>query len=227
MPDTQSLILFGAAMVAGVVCFRLFMILGRRTGHEPTTRAPGGERSRDVSDSPRAAPAALDGPRPDMPSSSGLLDIQLADHKFDTPHFLTGARDAYGRIVKAFAAGDRAQLAPLLSSQVLDAFEGAIAARGASAPVDVPVFKTLHDARIVAASLEGRHAEITVAFRAEFTAPPEAAAPEGVAGQPTIQDVNDVWTFARDLDSADPNWRLVATTGELPASDHLASDHPQ
>jgi len=25
-----------------------------------------------------------------------------------------------------------------------------------------------------------------------------------------------VWTFSRDLDSADPNWTLVATSGELP-----------
>ena len=119
MPDSQSLILFVAAMVAGVVCFRLFMILGRRTGHEPTSRpqSPAGEHSRDPSEVQRAAPSALDAPRPDTPASSGLLDIQLADRSFDTPHFLTGARDAYARIVKACAAGDRAQLAPLLSPQ--------------------------------------------------------------------------------------------------------------
>jgi predicted lipid-binding transport protein (Tim44 family) len=59
---------------------------------------------------------------------------------------------------------------------------------------------SLHDARIVASSLHGRLAEITVAFSAEF------------AGG----TVNDVWTFERNLDSSDPNWLLVATSGDVP-----------
>jgi hypothetical protein len=28
--------------------------------------------------------------------------------------------------------------------------------------------------------------------------------------------INDVWTFERNLDSADPNWVLVATSGDAP-----------
>jgi len=203
MPDSQSLILFAAAMVAGIVCFRLFLVLGRRTGHEPTARPPekAPESAPEKTAEAQRAPAALEAPRSETPSSNGLIEIQLADRNFDTPHFLSGAREAYVRIVKAFAAGDRAALAPLLSPQVLDAFEGAIAARGQSAPA---AFNALNDARIAGASLAARHAEITVAFRAEFAG---ASGPEEVA---------DVWTFARDLDSTDPNWTLVATSGELP-----------
>jgi predicted lipid-binding transport protein (Tim44 family) len=193
MPDSQSLILFGAAMVAGIVCFRLFMVLGRRTGHEPQ---PGPDRS----EAQRTAAVALEGPRADVPSSSGLIEIQLADRNFDTPHFLSGAREAYGRIVRAFAAGDRAALATLVSPAVAEAFDAAITARGDQPPANLA---GLQDARIVGASLDGRHAEITVSFRAEF------------AGDPP-QDVTDVWTFARELDSTDPNWTLVATSGELP-----------
>jgi predicted lipid-binding transport protein (Tim44 family) len=26
-----------------------------------------------------------------------------------------------------------------------------------------------------------------------------------------VTDITDVWTFARDLSSRDPNWKLVAT----------------
>lgn len=193
MPDTQSLILFAAAMVAGIVCFRLFMILGRRAGHEPQ---PGPDRA----EARRNAATALEAPRVDVPSSSGLVEIQLADRNFDTAHFVSGAREAYGRIVRAFAAGDRAALAPLVSPAVAEAFDAAITARG-----DAPAANLagLRDARIVGASLEGRHAEITLSFRAEF------------AGEPP-QEVTDVWTFARELDSADPNWTLVATSGDLP-----------
>lgn len=187
MPDSQTLGLLVAAMVAGIICFRLYAILGRRTGHEPP---PPQAR-------PAPAPATLpQTPQDVAPSSSGLLDIQLADRDFDTPKFLAGAREAYARIVKAFAQGDRAALRPLLSPDVFAAFDAGITGRSGPAPA----FATIQDARIVGSSLHGRQAEITVAFTAEF------------AGG----NVSDVWTFERNLDSADPNWVLVATSGELP-----------
>ena len=58
----------------------------------------------------------------------------------------------------------------------------------------------MNDARIVGAQLEGRQAEVTVAFAADFSG----------------QAVSDVWSFARNLDATDPNWTLVATSGDLP-----------
>ena len=58
----------------------------------------------------------------------------------------------------------------------------------------------VNDARIVNSALHGRSAEITVAFTAEFS----------------TGTVIDVWTFERNLDSADPNWLLVATSTDLP-----------
>jgi predicted lipid-binding transport protein (Tim44 family) len=186
MPDSQTLGLLAAAMFAGVICFRLYTVLGRRTGREPP---------------PQAVPApqgatALQPPPPPAPSSNGLLDIQLADRGFDTPKFLAGARQAYGQIVTAFAGGDRATLRPLLAPDVFAAFDAGITARTAPASP----FVKLHDARIVSAALHGRTAEITVAFAAGFAS----------------GDITDVWTFERILDSADPNWILVATSAELP-----------
>jgi predicted lipid-binding transport protein (Tim44 family) len=33
-----------------------------------------------------------------------------------------------------------------------------------------------------------------------------------IEGDPTeVQTIRDVWTFARDVNSRDPNWKLVAT----------------
>ena len=80
MPDSQTLVLFVAAMVAGVVCFRLYSVLGRRTGHEPPPQA-----------APAQAPNALQPPVQPVQSSNGILEIQLADNSFDTPKFLAGA----------------------------------------------------------------------------------------------------------------------------------------
>src|SRR5262249_23547264 len=152
----QTLGLLGAAMVAGIICFRLFTILGRRTGHEPPPPQA----------VPQARPEPLKAPPPQevAPSSNGLLDIQLADRDFDTPKFLAGAREAYARLVTAFAKGDRAELKPLLSPEVFTAFDAGITARNEPPAA----FVKLHDARIVGSSLQGRQAEITVAFSAEF-----------------------------------------------------------
>lgn len=188
MPDSQTLGLLVAAMVAGIVCFRLYTVLGRRTGHEPPPP--------QALPQARPAPAANMPPQDVAPASTGLLDIQLMDRDFDTPKFLAGAREAYGRIVTAFAQGDRDALRPLLSPDVFAAFDAGIAARSAPAPALVK----LHDARIAGSSLHGRLAEITVAFTAEFAS----------------GNVTDVWTFERNLDSTDPNWVLVATSGDAP-----------
>lgn len=182
MPDTQTLSLVVVAMIAGAVCFRLYWVLGRRTGHEPQPARP-------------APPPVLAADQPALPAN-GMLDIQAADRDFDTAKFLDGARLAYAQIVTAFARGDVEALRPLLSPDVFAAFDGAIAAR--SEPPAALV--KLNDARIVASALHGRTAEITLAFSAEFASGP----------------VTDVWSFTRDLDSADPNWTLVATSGELP-----------
>lgn len=191
MPDSQTIGLLVAAMVAGIIGFRLYTVLGRRTGHEPPPQ-----------NLPQPRPATLPQPAPEAApaSSSGLLDIQLADRDFDTPRFLAGAREAYARIVNAFAAGDRDALKPLLSPEVYAAFDAGITGRDQPAAA----FVKLHEARIVGSALHGREAEVTVAFTAEFA----------------TGNVTDVWTFERNLDSSDPNWLLVATSGELPDAAH-------
>src|SRR6185312_3698828 len=125
MPDAQLIAILIAAMVAGVILFRLYSILGRRTGHEPQpqdrlTPAPS-----------KANLRSLPAERPIEPQARSLFDIQLADPSFETGHFLKGARGAYEIIQKAFAAGDRASLKPLLSEEVYKAFDTEIAGRAA------------------------------------------------------------------------------------------------
>ena len=190
MLDSQTLVLFVAAMVAGGVCFRLYSVLGRRTGHEPPPQA-----------APAQAPNALQPPAQPVQTSNGILEIQLADNSFDTPKFLAGAREAYDLIVNAFVAGDRDTLHPLLSPDVFAAFDAGITARSAPPPALVK----LSDACISGSALHGRDAEITVTFTAEFASAKE-----------DNNVVIDVWSFERNLDSTDPNWVLVATSGDVP-----------
>jgi predicted lipid-binding transport protein (Tim44 family) len=202
MADAQLIEILIAAMVAGVVLFRLYTILGRRTGHEPQPRE---ERTNASAASALRPPPAE---RPAEPQARSLFDIQLADPSFETGHFLSGAKTAYELILKAFAAGDRASLKPLLSDEVYKAFDTDITARAGSPPPET--LAGLTDARIVEATLVGQTAEITVSFRAQFA----HGAPS--AGDYVQRDVTDVWTFARQIGSASPTWTLVATSGALP-----------
>lgn len=192
MPDSQTLGLVIAGTVAAVICFRLYSILGRRTGHEPPPQPVPAPRPTASLPQPQTAKEIA-------PSSNGLLDLQLADRNFDVAKFLAGAREAYNRIVTAFVKGDREELRPLLSPEVFAAFDAGIKAR---VEPPAPLVK-LHDARVTGSALQGHQAEITVAFNAEFT----------------TGTVVDVWTFERNLNSSDPNWTLVATSGDLPEND--------
>lgn len=211
--------------VAGFVLFRLYTVLGRRTGHERppqenyrlshTPEAPAQPAEDNlVAMPPRAE--IIDG-RPADPVARGLADIKLADKAFETEHFLSGARQAYEMIVTAFAGGERATLKPLLSDEVYKAFEGAIASREAAKQHTQFTFVGFKDAKIVQAALKARTAEITVAFGAQFISATSNEAGAVVEGDArTVRDVTDVWTFSRDTRARDPNWTLVATSGDLP-----------
>lgn len=196
MPDSQSLGLLIAATLAGIICFRLYWVLGRRTGHEPP---PQPQAKPSPLSAPPPQPVAVEAPQTQDAtpvSANGLLDIQLADRNFDTAKFLGGAREAYKMILDAFTRGDGEALRPLLAPEVMDAFAEAIKTR--TAPPD-PLLRLIN-ARIVDARLDGRQAEITVAFNAEFS--------HGA--------ITDVWTFARSVDASDPNWHLITTAGDMP-----------
>ena len=62
------------------------------------------------------------------------------------------------------------------------------------------------------AELRGRTAQITVRFVSKLvsaTRDRSGAVIDGNAEK--VTDVTDSWTFARDVSSRDPNWKLVAT----------------
>jgi predicted lipid-binding transport protein (Tim44 family) len=198
MPDSQLIGILIAAMVAGVLLFRLYTVLGRRTGHEPQNDAARGKPAPSPLRDMRGPAADVQNPPPE--NARGLIDIELADPSFDRDRFLGGARTAYELIQKAYADADRLALRPLLSAEVLAAFEREIAARASAAPERMT---NISDARIVGAELSGKLADITVAFRANFTSPSGA-----------VREVADRWSFARSIGAPDPNWTLVATAGD-------------
>lgn len=203
------------AMIAGFVLFRLWSVLGRKTGHEPNPRENFGARDDNniVNLPPRpAAQAAPVQAAPLTPLQRALADIRQADRGFDPAAFLAGARQAHEIIATAFAAGERETLKNLLDPAIYGHFEAAIAERQAKTLKSEFSYVRLVSAEIVDAALKNRVAEVTVRFTVELMSALRDASDAIVEGDPnTVRQVTDVWTFARDTKSDDPNWMLAAT----------------
>jgi predicted lipid-binding transport protein (Tim44 family) len=197
MAQSQWVILFVAAGIAAVALVRLFMVLGRKSGTELPATPPAGRATLPGAQPvpPQQVPAA-----PDVP---GLFQLQMADKSFDAGKFLGGARNAYDLIVSAFEKGDTGALKPLVSPDVLDGFAAAIMERGAT-PQRFR-FTAVKDAAIEHAAVQSGTLEITVRFEASFETVEAVGAPH---------EVTDRWTFSRAAGASDPNWTLVATSGD-------------
>jgi len=218
MATSQLIGIVFIATVAGVILFRLYSVLGRRTGNERPPqdgyRLPGQPAEDTVGVRPKLAHAAP-AERPSDPVASGLFDIGLADRSFSKEQFLGGARAAYEVVLTAFAADERATLKPLLSDEVFAAFDSVMRRREQAGEKATLTLVGFTDVKVIAAALKGNMAEITLAFGAQLIAATtnrEGAVVEGDAK--SVRDVTDVWTFSRDVRARDPNWTLVATSSD-------------
>jgi predicted lipid-binding transport protein (Tim44 family) len=142
----------------------------------------------------------------------GLDAVAKEDKSFDAKHFITGARAAYEMIVLAYAEGDRRTLKNLLSRDVYEGFEAAIRDRESKGDTVETRFVTIDKSDITGTELRGRTAQITVRFVSQLISVTRDKSGNVIEGNPEkVTDVTDVWTFARDLSSRDPNWKLVGT----------------
>ena len=210
-----DLLLF--AMIAAFLVLRLRSILGRRTGFErppadPAAPPVGVARTAPgpVPDGPaEQASAARPLPDPSSPAGQALARMAQVDPQFDPQRFLAGAEAAFRMIVGAFAAGDRDALRPLLSDDTYRGFEAAISAREAAGERQRTEIKALGQVAIEAATLRGTVAAITVRFVSDQVNETLDKDGRPVAGIDGVTEIQDVWTFERDLAQPDPAWRLV------------------
>jgi predicted lipid-binding transport protein (Tim44 family) len=220
--------------LAVFIFLRLRSVLGQRTGSErpPYDRAAPNvvQRTQDnnnvvpmpgaVIDQAPLAPSADVAPadrwkgiaEPGTPLAAGLDAIVAQDSSFDPRHFLSGARSAYEMIVLAFANGDRRALKDLLSSEVYESFEAVIKDREKHEQKTETRFVSIDKAELVSADARDRSAQLTVRFVSQMISVTRDKTGTIVDGNPDkVADITDVWTFARDTSSRDPNWKLVGT----------------
>ncbi|HKU93953.1 MAG TPA: Tim44/TimA family putative adaptor protein [Vineibacter sp.] len=224
------------ALVAVFLVLRLRSVLGRRTGNErppsqqdpftPPPSAPpfpNGEPRRDGGNvvtmpRPPERPASTAGGAPvtvAAAATSGVTRIRSADATFDPIGFGGGARSAFEMIVGAFAKGDVATLRTLLDDATFGSFESAIRDRQARQQTLETNLVGFLSTEIVNAEMEGSRALVTVRFVTEQINVTRDVDGLAVDGNPnTVERVTDLWTFARDTRSNDPNWLLVRTASE-------------
>jgi predicted lipid-binding transport protein (Tim44 family) len=221
--------------IAVAIFLRLRSVLGRRTGTERRPFDPYAARERsepaaepshdNVVALPRSgkgeagqtaaenveerlAKAAEEG----TPLYDQLKQLMEADPSFDPKDFLEGANMAYEMIVTAFANGDRRTLRPLLADEVFEGFDAAIASRDERGEKVSSTLIGIDKAKIVDAAVKGPNEQVTVRFQSQLITATYDADATLIEGDPNkVMDVVDVWTFARDIHSDDPNWKLVAT----------------
>ncbi len=224
-------------VIAVVIFLRLWSVLGRRTGNErppydPYSAPPAAEGGKADNDNVVPLPQRQDSSgQADAPADpeeakrrirryappgsdleEGLLAIAKADPRFDPGKFLDGAKTAYEMIVMAFAEGNRKLLRQLLSEEVYDGFMEAIEAREAKNHKVDSSFVGIDKAEIVGAELRDKIAQVTVKFVSSLITATLDAEGRVIEGDPNrIREVTDIWTFARDVTQADPNWKLIAT----------------
>lgn len=231
MFDIYTIIFLALAVF---IFLRLRSVLGQRTGRErppfnpfaARETRPGPVSDKVVTLPPRPAEAPVvkaveekpvadrwKGVAPaDSAVAKGLDAITAEDKIFNAKHFLDGARAAYEMIVTAYAEGDRRTLKNLLARDVYEGFDSVIRDREQRGEVVETRFVSIESTDIAAAEQRGKVAQITVRFASKLVSVTRDKAGAVIDGNPEkVTDVTDVWTFARDVTSRDPNWKLVAT----------------
>ena len=221
--QTLDIILF--AMIAAFLVLRLRSVLGKKTGHQrPPVDENANEDARSQNEKvvdmkipskgkKNVAGETLDSDDDqDAILSAALDEIQFADNSFNPDEFLVGARSAFEMIVKAYADGDVDELRALLNDEVLEDFSIAIQDRDdAGQTLDFTLIG-IKDARICDARMDARTAFVTIQFDTEQINITKDKDDNIVSGDSNrIEEVSDIWTFARNTHANDPNWTLVET----------------
>lgn len=217
--STSIIQLLVLAAIAVFLILRLKNVLGTREGFEkpPISKAEPMNRSakhdfevieggpdRDIVDHvPEGSDAA-----------DALIKMKAADTSFEVAGFLQGARGAYEMILMGFEAGDMDGIKPYISEEIFDSFNDVVKLREEQGLTIEAKFigireLSLSDAEFDEATTE---AEVSVRFVGEMTSVVKNAEGEIVEGdEKSVKRQRDIWTFARVMNSGDPNWQLVAT----------------
>ncbi len=214
-----DIILFAA--FAAFIAFRLYKTLGMKDFNE----SPMKDEGKVVPFPNKKDEKVIDGSFEEVKDDSdelidkyGILiatkikDIRKYDATFSDTSFLDGARKAFDIILKAFSKGDTNTLKPLLSKDLFKGFENEILKRKTSGTFEETTLLSIAEAKIKDITLYNKLAKISVEIESEQINLIKDQNGKILEGSPSqVDKVTEIWSFARNLSSNNPNWELVET----------------
>ena len=208
------------AMIAAVLILRLRSVLGKHRnsgegksnlGLSTLTQTQEADKGPTESESAEESKAEAKNNK-ELSDGVDLVEIQVAIPGFEKGEFLAGVRAAFEIIVNSFSSGDKDKLAGLLSDEVFNNFSSVITDREKKGHVSESSLIRIIDTVLLEASISDGAALLTVKILSEQINAIKGEEGEVVDGNPDlVMEVADIWTFSKEMESPDPNWRLVAT----------------
>ena len=127
--------------------------------------------------------------------------------------FINGVKSAFEMILKAFASSDLETLRFLLSDKIFKGFESAIIQRKSAEKTLITNLISIEKAEIISALIFENNASVAIKIiskQINYIIDSKGQTVEGKRDE--INEITDIWTFKKDINSANPNW-VVSTTG--------------
>jgi predicted lipid-binding transport protein (Tim44 family) len=126
--------------------------------------------------------------------------------------FVNGVKSAFEMIFKAFASADLETLKFLLSDKIFKGFESAIIQRKSAEKILVTNLISIEKSEIISALIFENNASVVmkiVSKQINYIIDSKGQTVEGRKDE--INEITDIWTFKKDINSANPNWVVSAT----------------
>ena len=184
------------AMIAGFIILRLRSILGRKTGHEDKIY-------------PKFSEKKFDDFKKKQEVKFKKIDQSDLDNS-EKEKFIKGAEIAYETIITSFAKGDKKNLKTLLTPDMSNNFERAIAEREELGIKSELTFIGMKESNLEKYEKVQNNIFATVKFVSEIISVKKNKDNKIIEGNPDrIKTVTDQWKFTKKISSTSPNWYLA------------------
>lgn len=126
--------------------------------------------------------------------------------------FVNGVKSAFEMILKSFASADLETLKFLLSDKIFKGFESAIIQRKLAEKTLITNLISIEKAEIISALIFENNASVAIKIvskQINYIIDSKGQTVEGKKDE--INEITDIWTFKKDINSANPNWVVSAT----------------
>ncbi|MBN9307279.1 MAG: hypothetical protein BGO82_08090 [Devosia sp. 67-54] len=152
-------------------------------------------------------------PPPEASAAERPVPLRVAGHS--EPDFIVNARNAYERIVAAVAHDDLKSVEQLLTDEARVDFVTFLAARRLRGEVASLTFIGFRGAELIDSGVAGNTAWAEIRFATELVSVVRDRAGQVIEGDPRrVVQCAERWTFERDLEARQSQWRLAATDSD-------------